>query len=164
MSLSFEDGDVGGRSPPSPWYMIGTAATHEISDAYASDGSKSMHIASYQSSLDRTEFAVDVDLTQVSTVLYDGYVESNNPNWGDIKVNVDDTTVSNQLVSGDSPENRWYSDVSVDVSGFSGTHTLAFWVRGNGNDAYFDNIRFVDSDGNSVSPSEVIAGSRYNLP
>lgn len=160
-SLSFEDGRVGDQEPPAPWYIragadkTGGKNTIEVSDAYASHGEKSMHIASY-GDLREIQIAVEVDLTRVETIRYDAYLEASNPNWGDVKVNVGGETVSRTLVGGDPPEDRWYRDVEADVSAFSGVHTLYFWVRGEPNDAYFDNFRFLDADGNVIPPSEVV--------
>ena len=162
-SLSFEEANVGDTNPPAPWYIKEGATktsgknTREISDEYASEGSKSMHVASY-GDLREIQIAVDVDLTDVETVMYDAYVEANNPNWGDIKVNVDGQTVSSDLVGGYPPEDQWYKNTEADMSTFTDEHTLYFWVCGNRNDAYFDNFRFLDANGDPIPPSEVVVG------
>lgn len=160
-TLSFEDGTVGSLHPPAPWYLksgvdkTGGKNTHVVSDAHVSHGNKSMHIASY-GDLREIQVAVDVNFTGVATVRYDGYVEANNPGWGDIKVNVGGDTISNTLVGGDPPDGRWYHDVDADVSSYAGEHTLYFWVRGDPNDAYFDNFRFLDAKGDRLPVSDVL--------
>jgi len=160
-TLSFEDGEIGSASPPDPWYLRnhpqGSNKICEMSSDYASDGDQSMHIGSY-GDLREVQVAVDVDLSNVETVLYDGYLVASNPNWGDVKVNVGDDTISGRLVNGDPTEKQWYNDVEADASNFSGEHTLYFWVRGDPNDAYFDNFRFLDGSGNSLSISDVVPG------
>jgi len=168
-SLSFEGGEVGSTTPPDPWYVKNGADktsgknAHIVTDSRATDGDKSYHVASYG---DRTpiEIAVDADLTNVSTIFYDGYVEANNPINGDIRLSVDGESISNDLVGRsaqeptdeDPPENRWYHDVEADVSDFTGEHTLYFWVRGEPNDAYYDNFRFLDASGDAIDPSQVV--------
>lgn len=142
LALSFEAGEPGDQEPPSPWFLDQDAATHEVSDERASDGEVSFHLASYRWDLARTSISTDVNLTLVDRILYDGYVESNNPYWGDIKVDIDDQTVSNELINGFPPEDQWYYNVTIDTTEYEGVHELTLWVRGNGNDAYFDNLRF----------------------
>lgn len=157
-ALSFEDGEPGNIRPPDPWYMIETVGLHRVDGTEATDGYYSFYIN--PNSYDAVAFGVDVDLTAVTEVLYDGYPNSNEPTAGNIKVSIDGTNgghaISNELINNDPPEDTWYLDVSGDVTDFSGDHTLVFWADGQRNSAYFDNVRFIDDAGAEIPVAAVL--------
>lgn len=152
--FSFETASPG--SPPAdPWYIQNTPDTNsgvEISTEFASHGEQSLHMWSYRNDLAITRVGLDLDLTEISSMTYDAYNEASNANWGDVKINLDgipghsnDTTgetLDHTLVDGFPPEDQWYTNIEVDLSPYTGDHTIVLWVRGNRNDVYWDNIRF----------------------
>lgn len=152
--FSFETAALGSPSAD-PWYVQNNpdgSAGVEISDAFASHGNQSLHMWSYRTDLAITRVALDLDLTQIESMTYDAYNEASNANWGDVKISLDEIpsqssdtegeNLDHTLVDGFPPEDQWYHDIEVDLSPYTGDHTIVFWVRGDGNDVYWDNIRF----------------------
>ncbi|KAB1187685.1 MULTISPECIES: hypothetical protein [Haloferax] len=160
ITQSFETESPGDTSPNAPWVLFKNNGTHVVTTAQASSGSQSFRTANaplrYASAI-----GITLDLTDFENILLDLYAENNNPNYGNIKVSLDDAGYGspNQIALWDFPstelknrrgedpyggEGQWWRDCLIDLSGVSGVHTVAFWVDGD-NDAYWDNIRFFKS-------------------
>ncbi|MFB6134172.1 MAG: hypothetical protein ABEJ55_04210 [Halanaeroarchaeum sp.] len=156
--FSFEETEVGAESPPNPWRMEGTAGQHAVSNEHVTDGERSFHMASYRDDLKPTEAVLAVDLSTVDSIVVDAYVEAKNANFGDVKLWIDErgTYGIRRFDGAGHPEPKAYSDVALDVSGFDGQHDVVLFVRGDGNEVYWDNLRFVGEDGAVLPRSEIV--------
>jgi PKD repeat protein len=151
--LSFENGSSGQTTPPDPWYTLDSADIIEVSSEHVSDGNVAMNVGSYRDDLSPTRVGVDIVLDKVETVVIDAYVEASNLYWGSLRLQLAD----NKLVRLDNnSEDQWYYDQNGDVSDVTGQHTLVLRAVGDGNDAFFDNIRFLDSNGDRLPVDEVV--------
>lgn len=156
--LTFEAGDPGDPRPPDPWYLAGDSDIHQVSDQRASDGQLSYRLGTYQSSLAPSRIGVDVDLTEVARIRLDCYVEANHQSWGYLKVDIDgdDGTIVNFT---GVETGQWHADAVGDVSEYAGEHTLYLRAEGDGNEGYFDNVRFFEEGGGLVPTDRVVIGS-----
>ena len=160
-SISFEDGAFSSISSNGPLKIVkGETKTsgkngYEVSQKHSTEGQNSLHLASY-GSLNPIKIGFKADLTDVEKLVYDGYPEANNAMNGDIKVYAGGKQISNELVfhpmGEPAPEEDvWHEDIEEDVSSIEGEEMVSFRVRGSGNDAYFDNIRFLNSEGEEIT-------------
>jgi len=142
--FTFEPFSAGGH-PGDPWTTSrGAPNDLWVSDSEASDGSKSTYFRASDGGYAR--ISVEVDLTHVAEIKFAHKHESGES--GDFIFRIDGT----DILQGNS--GGWQTR-SVDVSDYSGTHTIEFHVREDGNDHttkhYVDNVRFVHESGNLVS-------------
>ena len=162
--FSFEQTDAGSGQLPSPWSVISDPTSDgfnsvEISDQHSTHGSQTLHMSG-NGRLDRILVGFVGDLSDIETVRCDIFIERANVGVGEIyfgKWNGESTKILPFLGStGGEGQSRFsstgqFTDIEGDLSEMSGEHELLFNVRGD-NEAYFDNLRFLDSDGNLVSP------------
>jgi PKD repeat protein len=152
--LSFENGDAGETQPPNPWYILDNPGITTVSTQKASKGSTSMRVGSYRNDLAATLVGIDVKLDEVHTIVVDAYVEASNLYWGYLTVDVGEQSA---LIRLDNKEaGTWYRDLEADVADVSGEHTLILRAVGDGNDAYFDNIRFLNAGGEELDTDKVV--------
>jgi len=154
--ISFEQASADDPKPVDPWYLTDTAGSHEISGNRSTSGSQSFYIRG-ASGLGSTRANLDVDLSGVSEIRLDAYLERGSVTSGDVKVNIDDKSNTVIRVENET-EGTWHVDMQGDVSGYSGSHTLVLWARGDGNAAFFDDLEFYDGSGTRLSLSEVVIG------
>jgi len=134
-----------GDSPGTPWSTTTEFGSKvQVSDSRASEGSKSVYFQADESTT--AKMSVDVDLTYVEELKFAHYPAGGEAN--DLKVRIDGTTVYTGNSGG-------WQTVSLDVSEYSGTHTVTFRVYEDTANAatsqYIDNVRFIHETGNLVS-------------
>lgn len=159
--FSFEAAQTGATAPPDPWRLRGTAGITKITTRNTTNGDNSFRMASFRDDLDPTEAILEVDLTDVDELLVDAYVDAKNAFFGAVKLWIDEpATYGIRMLDGDdAPEDKQYRDVSLDLADYTGTHLVILFVRGNGQDVYWDNLRLVDAEGNILPRSAVLPGS-----
>ena len=152
-ALSFERADDG-QPPAEPWSLEKTDGTQRVSADRSTDGTQSLYLSG-SSGLGESWATIDLNFTRVSTVRGDIYAESTSNSFGDIKVHIDDT---NGKVMGATQkgEGQWHTDLEGNVSTYDGIHTLILRTRGDGNRAYFDNIRFYADSGELIPPEQIV--------
>ncbi|WP_436933464.1 outer membrane protein assembly factor BamB family protein [Halovenus amylolytica] len=166
VSTSFEQASVGESEPTSPWYLFNNGGTVEISKSVASDGDQSYFTGNAPLG-DPGAIAVELDLQQVDSILFDVYAVSNDPSYGNIKVSLDEAGYPNpgekniwsfNQLDGVPPyggENKWQRDVTIDFSDYVKERPVVFWVDGD-NSAYWDNIRVVEEGSTQNSSGDNI--------
>jgi hypothetical protein len=154
--LSFEDGTAG-ENPPGPWTVRSGDGVHRVSSSYPGHGDLSVHVRG-ASGLGTSEVAVPVDLTGVATIQLDAYVETNRNSRGELQVRLSNRDGHVMGFTQVTPD-RWYEDTRANVSSVSGERELILHARGSDNGGYFDDVRFLDADGDTVPVSEVVVGT-----
>jgi len=168
--FSFEQASPG-EHPAAPWQTVSdpTAETFdaiEVRQAHATHGTRTLHLTG-NGELDRVLVGFDADLTDVSTVRCDVFIERANVSWGEIWFGrwldgESDRRIwfLGQTGSGDDRFDRTgeFTDLEGDLSELSGTHELVFNIRGD-NEAFVDNQRFYDADGTRLPVDRVIASA-----
>jgi hypothetical protein len=163
--LSFEAGQLG--DPWQGWGDVDRTDARDSSDALkivdrrSTHGDNSLYLSS-QGDLDRFGANFTADLTRVSALELDAYVESGNPYYGGIRITLDghnhrfmnDEDGPGALSKPGNPEGQWMRNIDGDLSDVSGSHSIVFWAWGRNNAAYFDDIRFVGQNGSYVCPLE----------
>ena len=175
-SVSFEEASIGANKPADPWSVVNDPTSDdfnsvEISGDHATDGSQSLHMTG-NGELDRVLVGVNADLTSVAAVQCDVYIEQANVSVGEIWFGrwldgESDKRIGFLGQTGEG-ENRFnvtgeFTDLEGDMSDLSGEHDIVFNMRGS-NEAYFDNLRFLDNDDSVIPPSEVLIDKKNQRP
>jgi len=165
--FSFEEATPGSGQLPSPWSVIRDDTPDgfdpvEISTEHATHGTQTLHMSG-NGELDRILVGFVADLSDVEMVRCDVYIERANVSFGEVRFghwNEGDYTrfIGFLGQTGGDGTSRFdttgeFTDLEVDFPELSGEHKMVFNVRGD-NEAYFDNLRFLDGSGNLVSPLE----------
>jgi hypothetical protein len=164
--VSFEDTSVGAEEPADPWGVVNDpypdSNSVEISDQYATHGSQTLHMSAYND-LDYLLVGVRADMSDVATVLCDTYLERSNHyngfmnlgSWDGDEVNKRAIGFQGQTGGGAGNDvTGEFTNLSGDVSEWTGNHILVFNVQGD-NEAYFDNLRFLDETGEQIRLTEL---------
>ena len=163
---SFEDAAVDDSKPADPWEVFSNGGLHEISDQQATAGSQTLHLAG-QGTLTETTVGVNVDLTNVETVRIDVYAVSITPYWGVARLSVDGKSNGvigfNGVFPGDTTTDTLITDIDGDVSDVTGKHDLLL-INSGDNETYYDNLRFLDANGNRIPLSDVYTGLQGSQP
>lgn len=166
--FSFEQA-APGSLPADPWTVVSDPTSSgfnsvEVAQAHATDGTQTLHLTG-NGDLDRILVGFEADLDGVAAVRCDVYIEQANVSWGEIFFGrwlggESDKRIGFLGQTGDGAsrfdETGAFTDLEGDLTDLSGTHELVFNMRGD-NEAYFDNLRFYDGDGEPVPTSEVVA-------
>ncbi len=152
-ALSFEEASDG-QQPETPWSIEKSAGESQVTSDRSSVGSQSLYLAG-GSGLGETWAIVDVDLTNVATIRSDIFTESSDTFFGHVKIHIDNKDGTIMGATGKS-EGEWHTDLEGNVTQYDGTHKLILEAWGDDNRAYFDNIRFYDSSGALIAPSEIV--------
>lgn len=169
-SVSFEQTSVGAPKPADPWSIVKDPTSDsfnsvEISSDHATDGSQTLHMTG-NGDLDRILVGVDADLSDVATVRCDVYIKKADVSWGEIWFGrwldgESDKRIGFMGQTGEGSDRfdktGEFTDLEGDMSDLSGEHEIVFNMRGN-NEAYFDNLRFLNSAGEMLSPTDIISG------
>lgn len=165
--FSFEQTEPGDDGLPEPWSVVQDPTSAgfnpiEISAQHATHETQTLHMSG-NGELDRILVGFVGDLTDVQTVQCDVYIERANVSVGEIFfgkwVDGESTkTIGFLGQTGGEGQDRFdatgeFLNLEGDLADFTGEHELVFNVRGD-NEAYFDNLRFFDREGNLVSPLE----------
>lgn len=166
--FSFEQAAPGDR-PAEPWEVVNDPTSDgfnsvEVAGSHATDGSQTLHLTG-NGELDRILVGFEAELTDVETVRCDVYIERANVSWGEIFFGrwlggESDKRIGFLGQTGDG-NNRFdatgeFTDLEGDFADLTGTHELVFNMRGD-NEAYFDNLRFYDGDGELLPASQIVA-------
>ena len=147
--FTFEPFSTGGH-PGSPWSTSrGSYNELKVSDSEASEGSNSVHLQAHDGGYAR--ISAEVNLTHVAKIKFAH--KHTGGESGDFFMRIDGTTLK-------KGESGGWQTYSIDVSDYSGTHTIQFHVREDGNQDttkhYVDNVRFVHETGNLVSEEHLL--------
>lgn len=163
--ISFERASAGAAEPADPWSVVNdpypNSNSVEISDQHATHRSQTLHMSAF-GSLENLLVGVSADVSGVATVLCDVYIERSNHyngfmnfgSWDGDEVN---RAIGFQGQTGGGASNDVtgeFTDLEGDISEWTGEHLLVFNVQGD-NEAYFDNLRFLDANGDPVPVSEL---------
>jgi len=163
--VSFEDASVGAGEPAAPWSVVNDpypdSNSVEIIDRHATHGSQTLHMSAY-GDLEHLLVGVSADMSDVEAVLCDVYIERSNHyngfmNFGSWNGDEVDRVIGFQGQTGGGAGNDVtgeFTDLSGSTSEMTGEQTLVFNVQGD-NEAYFDNLRFLDQDGNRIPLAEL---------
>jgi hypothetical protein len=167
---SFEEASVGAEEPADPWSVVNDPYPDynsvEISDQHATHGSQTLHMSA-NGELENLLVGVNVDLSDVATVRCDVYLERANVSWGFINLGSWDGSDVNRAIgflgqTGGGASNDAtgeFTDLDGDVSEWTGEHELVFNVQGD-NEAYFDNLRFLDENEDLIPLSELYTSTQ----
>lgn len=163
--VSFENAPVGAEEPADPWSVVNDpypgSNSVEITNRHAIHGSQTLHVSAY-GDLENLLVGVSAEMSGVATVLCDVYIERSNHfngfmnfgSWDGSEVN---RAIGFQGQTGGGAGNDVtgeFTDLKGDTSEWTGEHVLVFNVQGD-NEAYFDNLRFLDEDGGRISVAEL---------
>lgn len=137
-----------GSQPGDPWSTSTSGGDLRISDSESQQGSKSLYMSAGEG--DSSTATLTVDLTYVETLRFQ--FKNKGGEGNDLKVYIDGTVVGKGNGGG-------WQTINIDVSEYTGTHTLKFQTYEDTNDAatshYIDDIRFIHETGNLV-PEELV--------
>jgi hypothetical protein len=151
--LSFED-DAAGEAPAAPWTVPVADGLARVEAARAGHGDRAVHLRG-GSGLGSSRVAVPVNLTGVATVRVDAYVVSTANAAGELQLRLASDPGS-QRAGWTQKRLGWHNDTVGNVSGDAGRETLVLHARGDGNEAYFDDLRFYDAGGDLLPTDAVV--------
>lgn len=163
--FSFEGAPAGAGEPADPWSIMNDPYPNynsvEISDQHPTHDSQTLHMSA-DGDLENLLVGTTANLTNVSKVRCDVYIERANVGWGFINFGSWTGSEVNRAIgflgqTGGGASNDAtgeFTDLDGDVSEWTGRHELVFNVQGD-NEAYFDNLRFLDENENQIPLSEL---------
>lgn len=163
--ISFENASVGTKEPSDPWSVVADPYPNhnsvEITGQHATHGSQTLHMNA-DGDLENLLVGVTANLSDVVTVRCDIYIERANVSWGFMNFGSWDGDEVNRAIgflgqTGGGASNDAtgeFTDLDGDVSEWTGEHELVFNVQGD-NEAYFDNLRFLDENRNRIPLTEL---------
>lgn len=157
-NISFENASIGANEPADPWLVKDPYPEYnsvEISDQHATHGSQTLHMSA-NGSLENLLVGVTANFSDVTTILCDAYLERANNSFGYINIGSWDGNNVNKAIGvlGQTDGTGKFTNLEGDVSHWTGEHDFVFNVQGD-NEAYFDNLRFLDTNGNLIPPAEL---------